>query len=472
MYAFDITVVDRDGNELQPDTDKGSVKVSFSNPDSDSLDNDEYDIYHIDEKKDKAEKLETSVEQEMITAEADTFSPFVLLGASNVVTLHSGLGVIEDTVNWQEVSAKTEGSDPSYKFVSKGSVSSFPTPVSDETTLSFVGWYDNKNCTGSKITIPVAGKDYYALWKRTKSSATGTYMTYEYKNSGSTGSINSFGILSSKSGGRTTTSKIQTTFANYGYRAYYKLNTSNATGGGTGLGAVTSGDPFKQVSGDLYVATSASLEDKFVRYSYYIWNKGNSDVNNFNIGLAADVQIGSNDYAPLTIYPRQSTTDPFADKYVVMTDGTNEFRLYYGGPTVQDAQTLWTGRYSSHTSNVFTNLQKDQSGIDSTLTVSWKNISIPAGETVCKSVLLGAGQAGKVVLRKRIMIDKNGNGNIEASEIEYVTEGQTVPAPAAPDRAGYVFVEWNTRPDGSGDSYQPGDALPTDEDITLHPIMY
>ncbi|WP_272798246.1 MBG domain-containing protein [Butyrivibrio sp. DSM 10294] len=472
MYAFDITVVDRDGNELQPDTDKGSVKVAFSNPDSDSLDNDEYDIYHIDEKKDKAEKLETSVEQEMITAEADTFSPFVLLGASNVVTLHTGLGVIEDIANWQEVSAKPEENDLSFKFESKRSVTAFPTPTCDETTLQFVGWYDNKACTGTKITTPVAGKDYYALWKRTKSSATGTYMTYEYKNSGSTGSINSFGILSSKSGGRTTTSQIQTTYANYGYRAYYKLNTSNATGGGTGLAVVTSGDPFKQVSGDLYVATSASLEDKFVRYSYYIWNKGNSDVNNFNIGLAADVQIGSNDYAPLTIYPRQSTTDPFADKYVVMTDGTNEFRLYYGGPTVQDAQTLWTGRYSSHTSNVFTNLQKDQSGIDSTLTVSWKNISIPAGETVCKSILLGAGQAGKVVLRKRIMIDKNGNGNIEANEIEYVTEGQTVPAPAAPDRAGYVFVEWNTRPDGSGTSYQPGDALPTDEDITLHPIMY
>lgn len=89
-YVFDISVLDQAGNEIQPDTDKGAVTVSFS---MESVADEEtaVEVYHIpdiDNANEVVEKLET--EENGVTAEAETtsFSPFVVqLVAAGDVTI-------------------------------------------------------------------------------------------------------------------------------------------------------------------------------------------------------------------------------------------------------------------------------------------------------------------------------------------------------------------------------------------------
>ncbi len=85
-YTFDIKVLDKDGNEIQPDTTKGQVKVSFALEEvkNDNLD---VDVYHIsdeilaDDNK-SAEKLESNVETvegtEAVVAETTGFSYYTV----------------------------------------------------------------------------------------------------------------------------------------------------------------------------------------------------------------------------------------------------------------------------------------------------------------------------------------------------------------------------------------------------------
>ena len=74
-YSFDIKVVDKEGKELQPDTSKGEVKVSFSlvEVENDNLDT---EVYHVaDEAGDlNASKLDAETSGNEVTVETDGFS--------------------------------------------------------------------------------------------------------------------------------------------------------------------------------------------------------------------------------------------------------------------------------------------------------------------------------------------------------------------------------------------------------------
>ncbi|AVM69160.1 hypothetical protein C3V36_07840 [Lachnospiraceae bacterium oral taxon 500] len=71
-YTFDISVLDHEGNEVQPDTTKGEVSVSFQMEEAKNQ-NLSADIYHVDEDS-QAEKLETEVKGEEVSAKTDGFS--------------------------------------------------------------------------------------------------------------------------------------------------------------------------------------------------------------------------------------------------------------------------------------------------------------------------------------------------------------------------------------------------------------
>ncbi len=71
-YTFDIAVLDAAGNEVQPDTKKGEVSVSFQMEEAKNQ-NLSADIYHVDETS-QAEKLETEVKGEEVSAKTDGFS--------------------------------------------------------------------------------------------------------------------------------------------------------------------------------------------------------------------------------------------------------------------------------------------------------------------------------------------------------------------------------------------------------------
>lgn len=71
-YTFDIAVLDSSGNEIQPDTTKGQVAVSFQLKEAENQ-NLSADIYHVDETS-QAEKLETQVKENEVSAKTDGFS--------------------------------------------------------------------------------------------------------------------------------------------------------------------------------------------------------------------------------------------------------------------------------------------------------------------------------------------------------------------------------------------------------------
>lgn len=71
-YTFDIAVLDAFGNEVQPDTKKGEVSVSFQMEEAKNQ-NLSADIYHVDESS-QAEKLETEVKGDEVSAKTDGFS--------------------------------------------------------------------------------------------------------------------------------------------------------------------------------------------------------------------------------------------------------------------------------------------------------------------------------------------------------------------------------------------------------------
>ncbi|EHI54765.1 hypothetical protein HMPREF9333_02054 [Johnsonella ignava ATCC 51276] len=92
-YTFDISVLDHEGNEVQPDTTKGEVSVSFQMEEAKNQ-NLSADVYHVDEAS-QAEKLETEVKGEEVSAKTDGFSfytveftygnmQYVLLGDSTI----------------------------------------------------------------------------------------------------------------------------------------------------------------------------------------------------------------------------------------------------------------------------------------------------------------------------------------------------------------------------------------------------
>ncbi|MCR4605794.1 MAG: hypothetical protein K5639_07325 [Eubacterium sp.] len=82
-YTYDIKIIDSEGNEIEPDTDKGKVRVIFE-IDEVKNDNLKADIYHIKNEDDdlRAEKLETEKglyeNKEVAAAETDGFSYYTV----------------------------------------------------------------------------------------------------------------------------------------------------------------------------------------------------------------------------------------------------------------------------------------------------------------------------------------------------------------------------------------------------------
>ena len=441
VYVYDITILDKNGNEVQPDESKGTVTVTFTNPEPEKYDATEMSVFHVDESTMQATQLDTQVNTTENSVQAQTvhFSPYVLklAKAANTITLYTAGGDIKNNQWSKEATGKYTSS----------TATAFPTVTMSDAATTFDGWYTDSSYSGGKVTTPSAGGTYYAKWRRTSTTVTGSTMKYSYSRS----SMDSVGIINGRD--------IKTTFFSGGYRAYYAFN-SSASGSGKLINTSTGSDIYVSVGNNVYVAQVASFQGQFVKYTYYIWNKGTSQVSDFNLGAAADVQIGNNDRAQLIL-----ETEEGAD-YVLMRDASSEFRLYYNNVDgVTGVSTLWTGRYSKHTSNIFNDNRQNQSGIDSTVAFSWKNISIPANGVVAKSVLVGCGSSGSLSVKKIITVKKDGT-----NESVTIEDGDSYTIPEAVLKDGYRFLGWNTAADGSEDMYQPGEQIYPDDNITLYPI--
>ena len=346
-----------------------------------------------------------------------------------------------------------------------------PTPMApaNSSTVNFGGWYTNISYT-QKVTS-INTDDYtegqtvtfYAKWILSAASKETSSMYYAYK-----GSV--FDIRGVKSRGN----YIMTTYNDGGYTNYYYYNNGaeypyarngSSNYGGTQLSFVSTVNQsiFNRLgSTPIYYAQVMADQGSYVTVNYIFVNTGSTDVRNLTFGACADVKIANNDMAAIKVGKDAN------GNYLMMEDGTSyAFRLY-----TMDANQYWIGGYSSSycyngrgfTNNVFNDSssnsnhydKKFQLGVDSALSFSFLNQTIPANGTVVKTVKLGVGTMAEMGTNSGAnitLIGAGGTWNGEAVKILTSTNSTRSLAGNEPVREGYRFVEWNTSSDGRGTRY-------------------
>ncbi|GLC79399.1 S-layer homology domain-containing protein [Lacrimispora brassicae] len=100
LVSFDITITDAEGNELQPDTCKGEVKVFFAQlpmVTEDTAPTQELKIFHMDDSLNNAQGLDTTVNQEAGTLEAPAEHFTVYTAALLTATAEDGKASVTDS---------------------------------------------------------------------------------------------------------------------------------------------------------------------------------------------------------------------------------------------------------------------------------------------------------------------------------------------------------------------------------------
>ena len=109
--VFDIKILDKDGQELQPDTSKGEVKVNFESLDLSALDeNKELAVYHLEDAGSEAKKIEDiklDAKEASLEVAAEHFSLYVI-SFINVERKETDTTTIElgETVNLADILRK------------------------------------------------------------------------------------------------------------------------------------------------------------------------------------------------------------------------------------------------------------------------------------------------------------------------------------------------------------------------------
>lgn len=201
---------------------------------------------------------------------------------------------------------------------------------------------------------------YAANW----ADASNSYMQY-YKVNGDYNQIDIQGYYNN--------AWLQTTFSNAGYTCVQE-NLDNAV---------------------IQATPSFNYGGRFVSVTYKV-TAVNGAVTNGKLGIHADVQIGSNDYAAVTLVKENNKAVGFQmiDDNASYASYNACFRLYFAGSTLggSEASTYWMGSYSSRYTNVYNQTgDTEVTGIDSGIALSWQNINLAKGESKEYKIMLGVG---------------------------------------------------------------------------------
>ena len=188
---------------------------------------------------------------------------------------------------------------------------------------------------------------------------------------------------------------VKTTYANFGYAAGIAI--------GTGITSFNSCTSIKNLerepvfininSGEIMAAgISADFvsNGKYLKVTHTLVNVSDNDLYQVNLGVNADIQIGNSDSAPI-----YRTGTGFRMEEIENSSGRNQqFSLACkNAPGVDDVSTMWFGHFRSKESYQFSDTDADSlTGMDSGLAFSWQNMTIPAGESITRSVLFSVGE--------------------------------------------------------------------------------
>lgn len=109
LVSFDITITDADGNELQPDTSKGEVKVSFAQlpmVTQEAAPTQELKVFHMDDTLSEAKGLDTTVDQvaETVEATAEHFSVYTVAQLTDEIraNVEAEIKASDDTLTYYD----------------------------------------------------------------------------------------------------------------------------------------------------------------------------------------------------------------------------------------------------------------------------------------------------------------------------------------------------------------------------------
>ncbi|NLD94238.1 MAG: InlB B-repeat-containing protein, partial [Fibrobacter sp.] len=268
----------------------------------------------------------------------------------------------------------------------------------------------------------------------------------------------------------------QTTCGDQGYVTSYKIGDSetvsiDATGEpqAMGLSGLTLDIDFDFVS-----------QGRALQVLYTVHNTGSENVN-FSFGSHADTQIGSTDWAPISIFDPTLATASLdrgfrmvsTSNYDVDTQGNYAQFNFFGRRSagVTDVDSFWYGMYWESAYNVFTQVEDTSYSGDSGMAYSWQNRTIGAGETQTYRVIIGIGGAESAdVLGYSVAYDDNiADSIISVPETQQKLENIALTlSEDIPVRSGYEFDSWNTQADGSGTMYLPGDVFTPNASLVLY----
>lgn len=265
----------------------------------------------------------------------------------------------------------------------------------------------------------------------------------------------------------------QTTYSNYGFRTDYKvgdgeLRSISATGTPDTLG-----DTGLTMDVDLaFVSDGRALQ---VRYT--IENTGNESAN-ISFGSHADIQIGRDDYAPISIFDDSLAVPENRGFKMVSRIDNNQYNEYaqfnfFGKRSVgvTDVDTFWYGGYSSRYENLLNQVMYTSYSGDSGMAFSWQNRIIGSGVSQVYTVVIGIGGAeSSEVLGYSVAYDDNApDAVIDVPETQQKIENIALAlSEQIPVRSGYVFDSWNTQANGEGTRYNPGDIYTANANLTLY----
>ncbi len=225
-----------------------------------------------------------------------------------------------------------------------------------------------------------------------------------------------------------------------------------------------------------------------LQVEYTLDNSGDGSTT-VSFGSWADIMIGSDDWASVFVFDeslpvsvnrgfkmvsnedddRNGSADYaqfnfFGKRSVGVTDVDT---FWYGGSNTFDYEDPDNGDYDF----LFTQVEDHFYEGDSAIAYSWQDEVIGPQETKIYSVVIGISEIeSPEVPTYTVSYDDNvPDAMIPVPETQQKTENVDLEiSKATPVRSGYNFQTWNTEPNGSGESYYPGDLYTSNAKLVLY----
>ena len=416
--TFDITIYDEDGNEIEPDTEMGSVYVSFSDVLVADV-NLDVEVYHITDN--TAYEMSADVYDDTVVVETNSFSYYTVeftYGNMEYVLPGDSVVALSDILTYVglqgEVSAASVSNPSMFNAYQDNGV-----------------WYVsalNPFVSSEWMVVNISGVDYTI--RVTDAIAQEGHNDYIGFRQGS-GSPAGWSDRGYDIYGLDGTTVLRTTYNDAGYCSIMRVG-STTTIMADSSHNFTYGQVYTCEGVNAYI-TAAIQGERSVVVTYTMTNTTDNIIT-MDIGSWSDCKIGEEDRAPIEVNANG----------IRMYAGTNQFFLIPGSG---DFDTCWYGDYSYSKNNVFsgTHTTGTLSGTDSGLAFSW-NIIIPAGATVTRTAIFSVGAN---MTSYTLHFEKNSSEATGTMGDQLMIEGIAGSISGNRfTRPGYSFVGWAESPTG------------------------